>query len=226
MNRTARLILAAVALLALGSCRSSGQYGTEQEELADKSRKTFESMMADSQYPGLVDLATRAKAIIIVPNMYRAAFFFGGRGGYAVMLVHDDQGHWSPPAFYTIGGLSWGLQFGGQDSELIIAVMTDKGLRAVMNREATLGADAGIAIGELGAGANAATGMDLKADMYAFARSEGLFVGISLEGSVIAPRETSNQNLYGQDATPQSILVDRTSHSDSTAITGLIAAMP
>jgi lipid-binding SYLF domain-containing protein len=226
MNRTARIALTAVALLALASCRSSSQYGSEQEELVDKSRKTFQSMMADSQYPGLVDLATRAKAIIIVPNMYRAAFFFGGRGGYAVMLVHDDQGNWSPPAFYTIGGLSWGLQFGGQDSELVIAVMTEKGMHAVMSREATLGADAGIAVGELGAGADAATGMDLKADMYAFARSEGLVVGISLEGSVIAPRETWDQKIYGQDATPQSILIDHTSHSDSQYVSGLIGAMP
>ncbi len=220
-----RLILACVALLALGSCRSSGQYANDQEELADKARMTFQSMMKDSQYPGLVDLATRAKAIIIVPNMYRAAFFFGGRGGYAVMLVHNEQG-WSPPAFYTIGGLSWGLQFGGQDSDLVITVMTDKGLHAIMSREATLGADAGIAVGELGAGMNAATGMDLKADMYAFARSAGLFVGISLEGSVIAPRETWNQQVYGDQATPQTILVDRTSASDSKAISGLIAAMP
>jgi lipid-binding SYLF domain-containing protein len=66
----------------------------------------------------------------------------------------------------------------------------------------------------------------MKADMYAFARSEGLFVGISLEGSVIAPRETWDQQLYGQDATPQSILIDGTSHSDSQAVANIIAAMP
>jgi lipid-binding SYLF domain-containing protein len=68
--------------------------------------------------------------------------------------------------------------------------------------------------------------MGLKSDLYAFARSEGLFVGVSLEGSVIAPRETWDQQLYGQDATPDSILVDRTSSSSSNAINGLIAAMP
>jgi len=181
-------------------------------------------MMTDSKT--LVDVATRAKAIIIVPNMLRAAFFFGGRGGDGVMLVRGADGKWSPPAFYTIGGISWGLQFGGESSELIVTVMTDKGLNAVMNREATLGADAGLAIGELGVGVNAATGMGMKSDMYAFARSQGLFVGISLEGSVIHPRQGMDQELYGDQATPQSILVDRTSSSNSPAVSALIAAMP
>ena len=187
-------------------------------------------MMRDNQYPGLVDLASRAKAIIIVPNMIRAAFFFGGRGGNAVMLVRGEDGKWSPPAFYTIGGISWGLQFGGQSSELVIAVMTDKGLSSIMNREVTLGGDAGLAIGELGKGVNAATGMGLKSDLYAFARSEGLFVGVSLEGSVIAPRETWNIQVYGDQVTPESILVDRTESSgagtSSKAITDIQAAMP
>ena len=215
-----------VMVLALASCRSSGEFGSEPEQLVERSRISFTGMMSDNQYPGLVDLATRAKAIIIVPNMIRAAFFFGGRGGNAIMLVRGNDGQWSPPAFYTLGGISWGLQVGGQTSELVLTVMTEKGMNAILNREVTLGADAGIAVGELGKGVNAATGLDTKADMYAFARSEGLFVGVSLEGSVIAPRETWNQQLYGQDATPDSILVSRSSHSDSKIIADIIHAMP
>lgn len=221
-----RIAVLFAVIMTLASCRSSGEFGSEPEQLADKARISFQSIMADSQYPGLLDLSTRAKAVLIFPDMIRAAFFFGGRGGNGVMLARDENGKWSQPAFYTLGGISWGLQFGGQTSELIITVMSDKGLKAVMNREVTLGADAGLAIGELGKGVNAATGMDLKADMYAFARSEGLFVGVSLEGSVIHPRETWNQQLYGESATPESILVDHTSHSDSKAVAGLIAAMP
>jgi lipid-binding SYLF domain-containing protein len=183
-------------------------------------------MMKDNQYPGLVDLASRAKAIIIAPNMIRAAFFFGGRGGDAVMLVRDDNGKWSDPAFYTIGGASWGLQIGGESSDLVITVMTERGLNAIMNREVTLGGDAGLAIGELGKGVNAATGVGLKSDMYAFARSEGLFVGVSLEGSVIHPRETWNQQIYGDHVTPEAILLDRTETTSSQAVSNIVAAMP
>lgn len=221
-----RLLLILTAFLALASCRSSGEIGTEPEQMVDRARITFQSMMSDTQYPGLVDLATRAKGIIIVPNLIRAAFFFGGRGGNGVMLVRGANGRWSAPAFYTIGGASWGLQIGGQASELIIVVMTEKGVNAIMNREVTLGGDAGVAIGELGQGIHAATGLGLKSDMYAFARSQGLFAGISLDGSVISPRGTWNQQVYGQDATPKSILVDRTSTSSSNAVNALIAAMP
>src|SRR5580704_13759007 len=121
--KSARLTIICIALLALGSCRTSNEIGSEPEQLADKSRISLQSMLADSQYPGLLDLATRAKAIIIAPNILQAAFFFGGRGGNAVMLARDADGKWSDPAFYTIGGLSWGLQIGGQSSELVVTVM-------------------------------------------------------------------------------------------------------
>src|ERR1700733_2172772 len=162
-----RLILVFAAFFALASCRGSGELTSEPEQLVEKSRETFQSMMSDKQYPSLVDLSTRAKAVIIVPNLIRAAFFFGGRGGNGVMLVRDPSGKWSQPAFYTLGGISWGLQFGGQSSELIIMVMSDKGLNAIMDHEVTLGGDAGLAIGEIGEGANASTGLDTNADMYA-----------------------------------------------------------
>ena len=221
-----RILLVFTAFLALASCRSSGELGNEPEQLVDRSRMTFKAMMGDNQYPGLVSLATRAKAIIIVPNLIRAAFFFGGRGGNGVMLVRGENGQWSPPAFYTLGGLSWGLQFGGESSELIIVVMTDKGVNSIMSRQVTLGGDAGLAVGEVGQGINAATAIGMKSDMYASARSQGLYVGVSLEGSVITPKETWDRQVYRQDATPKSVLVDRTSTSSSNVINDLIAAMP
>jgi lipid-binding SYLF domain-containing protein len=215
-----------VVILAVASCRSSGDLGSEPDKLVEQSRVTFQSMMGDPQYPGLVDLATRAKGIIIVPSLIRAAFFFGGRGGNGVMLVRGEDGRWSSPAFYTIGGASWGLQVGGQASELVILVMTEKGVKSIMSREVTLGGDAGVAVGELGQGVNAATALGMKSDMYAFARSQGLFVGVSLEGSVISPRETWNQQLYGQGATPKGILVEKTASTTSTAAKALVGAMP
>jgi len=222
----AHLVMLLCAFFALTSCRSSDELGSEPEQLADRSRLTFQSMMSDSQYPALVTLAARAKAIIIVPNLIRAAFFFGGRGGNGVMLVRGPDGRWSSPAFYTLGGISWGLQLGGQTSELVITVMTDKGVQSIMSREVTLGGDAGIAVGEIGQGVNAATAIGLKSDMYAFARSQGLFAGISLEGSVISPRELWNQQMYGKEATPKGILADRTVTSTSPVVNSLVTAMP
>ncbi len=226
LQRCRLALLPLLALLSLASCRSAGEFGSETERMIDHSRITFQSMMSDTQYPGLVDLASRAKAIIIVPSLGKAAFLIGGRIGNAVMLVRDEQGMWSPPAFYTLGGLSFGLQIGAQSSEMIIVVMTEKGLNAVIDRQVTLGGDAGVAVGELGQGVNAATGLGLKADMYAFARSEGLYIGVSLQGSVISPRPTWNKELYGTSATPKSILITRESTTASPSAAALIAAMP
>lgn len=222
----AYFLIVGLALFSLTACRSAGEVGDETDQLIEHSRITFQSMMSDTQYPGLVDLAARAKAIIIAPSVIRAAFFIGGRGGNAVMLVRDAQGNWSDPAFYTIGGMSFGLQFGGQASEMVLVVMTEKGLQALMDRQVTLGGDAGLAVGELGQGIHAATGIGLKSDMYAFARSEGLYAGVSLDGSVIAPRQTLNRQMYGGRATPRSILINRTSTTSSQAAQNLVRAMP
>ena len=219
-------VVAFLLLFSLTACRSAGEFGSETDQLVDRSRITFKSMMADNQYPGLVDLASRAKAIIIVPSQLRAAFIIGGRGGNAVMLVRDGQNNWSPPAFYTLGGLSIGLQVGGNSSEIVIAVMTERGLNAILDRQVTLGGDAGLAIGELGKGVNAATAIGLKSDMYAFARSEGLYAGASLEGSVISPRHTWNRQVYGRNATPRNILVDRSTSTNSQSVANLISVMP
>jgi len=217
---------ALLVLALLMACSTPSAYTTETEQLVDRARITFQSMLKDNQYPGLVDLSSRAKAIIIVPSQLRAAFFVGGSGGNAVMLVRDQQNQWSPPAFYTLGGLSFGLQIGGSASEIVIAVMTQKGLEAIMDRRVTLGGDAGIAIGEIGKGLNASTAIGLNADMYAFARSEGLFAGISLEGSVIAPRHSWNQQFYGASVEPRDILINRTVRTNNLAAIALIKAMP
>ncbi len=220
------LLIAIVALLSLTSCRSAGEFGSETEQLVSRARITFKSMMSDNQYPGLVDLASRAKAIIIVPNQLRAAFIIGGRSGNAVMMVRDAQNQWSSPAFYTLSGLSFGLQAGGNSSEIVIAIMTERGLNAVLDRQVTLGGDAGLAVGELGKGVNAATGLGLKSDMYAFARSEGLYLGASLEGAVISPRHVWNRQMYGSNVTPRNILIDRSANSNAQVVSDLIHAMP
>lgn len=182
---------------------------SEPEEVVEKAKVAAEGMFSDPNFPLLLDLTTKAKAILIVPNMVRLGFIIGGRGGNAVLLTRDGTGSWSAPAFYTVGGVSWGLQIGAQSSQLIIVIMSEKGLRAVMDRKVTLGADANIAVGELGAGAQASTGLDLKADMYAFSRSSGAFAGVALDGTVITPRQSFNDAFYGVGTSPQTILLDR-----------------
>lgn len=203
--------------------RPSGDI-TSQRELLIKAQATLESLLSNPDYPSLLNLATRAKALLIVPSLFKLSFFFGGHGGSGVLLARGPGGKWSDPAFYTIGGINYGFQIGAQSSELILTVMSEKGLKALLEHELTLGADAGASIGTVGRGAKAATGMGEDADVYAFARSEGLYIGISLDGTVISPDRGWNEALYGSGATPEAILIDQ--HFTSPEAAKLVAAMP
>ncbi|MBI3419603.1 MAG: lipid-binding SYLF domain-containing protein [Proteobacteria bacterium] len=198
---------------------------TPEKDLLLKSQATLESLLSDPDYPSLLSLVTRAKAVLIVPKMFKLSFFLGGHGGSGVLLARGTNGKkWSNPAFYTIGGLNYGLQIGGQSSELILAIMSEKGLQALLEHELTLGGSAGASVGTLGRGAQAATGLGAGADVYAFARSEGLYVGVSLDGTIVTPDPSWNKALYGDGATPDGILVQQ--KFTSPYADRLVTAMP
>ncbi|MFM2045045.1 MAG: hypothetical protein RLY86_3621 [Pseudomonadota bacterium] len=182
---------------------------TEPELLVERARVTALTLLTDPQYTDLQNLVKRARAVLILPNVIQAGFFIGGGGGSGVLVARGDDGNWSGPAFYTMAEASFGLQFGGQSSEMMIVIMTQKGLDAVIDRKVKLGADANVAIGELGTSVGAGTGVGLSADMYVYARSAGLFGGAAVEGSVLAPRQEWNDSFYGQRTNPRAILVDR-----------------
>ncbi len=197
---------------------------TPQRDLLLKAQATLESLLSDPDYPSLLSLANRAKAVLIVPRMLKLSLFLGGHGGSGVLLSRNAAGKWSYPAFYTIGGINYGLQIGGQSSELILTIMSEKGLKALLEHELTLGADAGASIGTIGRGAYASTGLAQGAEIYAFTRSAGLYVGVSLDGTVVTPDPGWNKALYGPEATPEGILVQqRFTNSNADK---LVAAMP
>ncbi|NBX73192.1 MAG: hypothetical protein EBZ69_06375 [Alphaproteobacteria bacterium] len=203
---------------------SSNDTRSEPERLIDVSANVSEQMFRDPEYGKLVELVSRARGVLIFPSVLRGAFIFGARGGNGVLLARDAAGGWSAPAFYSIGGVNWGLQFGGQSQSIVIAIMTERGLNAIMNRRATLGVDANVAAGPVGKSIAAQTGADWKADMYAFAKSEGVFIGIALDGSIVWPRHEFNQQLYGASATPEGILLQNSFSSQRAS--QLIGVLP
>ncbi|WP_114394876.1 lipid-binding SYLF domain-containing protein [Oleisolibacter albus] len=182
---------------------------SEPELLVERARVTAMTLLTDPEYGNLKSLVGRARAVLIMPNMIQAGFFLGGGGGTGVMVARGDDGAWSGPAFYTMAEASFGLQFGGQASEMMLVIMTQKGLDAIMDRKVKLGADANVAIGELGTSVGAGYGVGLSADIYVYAKSSGLFGGMAIEGSVVAPRSEYNDTFYGHKTSPRAILVDR-----------------
>lgn len=208
MKRFAAALLGFV--LAVTVLVRPAQAASEPELLVERARVTALTLLGDPQYANLRSLMARARGVLILPNLIQGGFFLGGGGGTGVMVARGPDGAWSGPAFYTMGEISFGLQFGGQSSQMMIVVMTERGMNAILDRKVKLGADANVAIGELGTSVGAATGVGLDADMYVYAKSAGLFGGAAVEGSVIAPRSDWNDSFYGQKTSPRAILMERT----------------
>lgn len=219
------LVAALLAVTAVfGPGTSIADDAQDARQLVDKARLTFESFMADKDFgPSVRSLMKRAKGVLIYPQVLKGAFLVGVSGGSGVLLTRDAKaGKWGGPAFYTIGEASFGLQAGGQAAEVVLVALTDRGVTALLSTSAKLGADVGVALGPVGAGAEAATA-NLSADLVSYARAQGLFAGISLEGAVVAARDGLNKAYYGKEVAPTAILVRHAATNPHAS--GLISAV-
>jgi lipid-binding SYLF domain-containing protein len=189
---------AVLAMLALLEAGCSANTPGEQQTLVDRATLTVQDMMTQTVSQDPKDLLRRAKGVMICPRIFKAGFFFGGEGGNCVLLARAGNGTWSYPAFYTIGSGSFGFQFGIEDNQLLMLIMTEHGLNAVLDSQIKLGANAGIAVATIGAGIQGSTTTAVGADIVAFAASRGLFGGVALEGSVMSTQTPWNQSYYGQ----------------------------
>ena len=182
---------------------------TEQEHLVNEAQLTLEKLLGDENLGNMPDFLNRARAVYIIPALFKGGFVLGAEGGKGVLLAKGSDGSWSSPAFYTMAGGSIGLQIGGQVSEVVLTIMNDDALTAILEDNFKMGGDLSIAIGPLGAGIEAGTTSNFDADVYAFSHAVGLFGGGSLEGSAILTNDDDNQTYYGNTAPPEAILLER-----------------
>lgn len=181
---------------------------TDQQELVEKSRLTFEKLIGSADFRQLPDYVKRAKGVLIFPALLKGGFIIGAEGGSGVFMVRREGGGWSAPAFYTLVAGSLGLQIGGQLSEVVFTVMSQKAVDAILANQMKFGGDIGVAAGPIGAGLEAATTTNLDADVYSFAKAAGLYGGVSFEGAGILKRDDWNEGFYGAGATPYGILIE------------------
>ena len=159
-----------------------------------------------------------AAGVAIFPAVYKAGFFVGAEGGNGLVIARDTHGNWGYPAFYTLAGGSWGIQFGGQRAGVVLIMRSRKAVEAVLKHQGKAGADLGIALGSIGTGLEGSTTTNLAADIFAFSDAKGLFGGFSLEGTAIVRRNDLNREYYGADVTPASILIEhaqQNAHADT-----------
>jgi lipid-binding SYLF domain-containing protein len=151
------------------------------------------------------DLLRNARAIAVIPDMIKAGFIFGGRRGEGLISVKSPDGTWSNPSFITMTGGSVGFQAGVSSTDVILVFRTQRGVDSIVNGKFTLGADASAAAGPVGRTASASTDAQMKAEIYSYSRSRGLFAGVALDGSALRIDYDANAAIYGAGVTPRRI---------------------
>ena len=204
----AMVAVLAAAVLAAGIAHPALAAGAA-EELVEESRFSIEHMLVDDELPELRGYVTRARGLLIIPELVKGGFIVGAEAGSGVMMVRGGDGTWSAPTFYTLAAGSIGLQIGGQVSEVVFTVMNEGAVEALLRSEVKLGVDLSITAGAIGKGLEASTTTNLNADIFAFSKNVGLFGGGALEGAKLFTRKKLNEAYYGPGATPRAIVIER-----------------
>lgn len=192
-----------------GAAAAAGAPAGDVKKVEDAIR-VLEEMMKEADKSVPTGLLQKSAGIAIIPDVIKAAFVVGGRHGNGVMLVKEKSGAWSPPAFISLTGGSLGWQAGIESADVILVFKTARSVENFVKGKFTLGADAGVSAGPLGRSAEASTDIELKAEIYSYSRSRGLYVGLSLQGASLVADAKANQEFYGaKDLSPQAIFAGK-----------------
>jgi len=157
------------------------------------------------------DLLDKARCVVVMPSVLKAAFVVGGSYGRGVMVCRTGEhfrGPWGAPAMYALEAGSVGFQIGGEATDFVILVMNDRGASSLLKSKVKLGADAAVAAGPKGRDAQADTDAYMRAELLSYSRSRGVFAGVSLEGSTLRPDGDANRKLYGRETTASEIIAE------------------
>lgn len=210
VERTRRHVLLSAAALAAFAALVRPALASEPQRVIDKARIVVDAFLDDPDFAKMRVYVQNAYGVLIIPDLLKGGFFIGAEHGTGVLLARDPQsGAWSEPAFYDIYGGSFGLQMGGQSSDAVFTLMNPGAVEKLLNARFKLGADASVAVGEIGARVGAGTTVHFGEDVYVFARNKGLYGGLALDGTYAKPLLDWNQAYYGQPLTPEQIVRQR-----------------
>jgi len=156
------------------------------------------------------DLMDKARCVVVLPSVLKAAFVVGGSYGRGVMVCRtgkDFSGPWGAPAMYALEGGSFGFQIGGEATDFVILIMNDRGMDSLLHSKVKLGGDASVAAGPKGRSASAESDAYMRAEMLSYSRARGAFAGVSLEGTTLRPDNDANKRVYGKGVTAEEIVM-------------------
>ena len=208
MKRLLPSVALVAAVLVLQTARPGAQdEGSEEADRLASATVALDEIMAadDSAIPEAI--LERAEGIAVFPGTVRAGLGFGGLRGRGVLSARTD-GVWSSPAFLTLTGGSFGLQIGVQQSDIVLVIMVRRGLENLVSNQFSLGVDAGVAAGPVGRNAQAATDIQLRAEMLSYSRARGVFAGVTINGSTIRQDVDAHERFYGSRLETRQIVFD------------------
>lgn len=205
MKQSLRKSLAQIPCLALMFCLSTAFALAQNKRLKDATRHADDAARVFNQIMGVRekgiprDLLNRAEAIAVFPGVVKAAFIIGGQGGQGV-ISRRIKGGWSAPAFFNLGGGSFGAQIGAQKTDYVLLIMNDEGLKGLLEDKFEIGGEVSVAAGRVGRTAAASTNVTLDAAILSYSRTRGAFAGVALKGGTITPDNDLNEAIYGVKA--------------------------
>jgi lipid-binding SYLF domain-containing protein len=210
MNRLVVIFAGALMLAPLSFARPADENAKdEKDRLQNAGTVIQEILKIPDDIPQ--DLLDKARCVVVMPSVLKAAFVVGGSYGRGAMVCRtgkDFTGPWGAPAMYALEGGSVGFQIGGEATDFVILVMNNRGVDSLLHSKVKLGADASIAAGPKGRTASADTDAYMRAEMLSYSRARGIFAGVSLQGTTLRPDEDANHRLYGKEASAATIITE------------------
>ena len=172
--------------------------------LIESSEATLKILDKNTDLKDFKNYLSKCRAVLIFPEVYEGGFIFGAKGGNGILLIKKGE-EFTGPFFYSLGGLSFGLQAGAKSGRVVMTVMTHRGLKSILKERVKLGVDVDAVVVEGGVGYSAESTIRL-ADIYSFSDNKGLFLGTSIEGSYLQPRNDFNKIIHKKALSADDIL--------------------
>jgi lipid-binding SYLF domain-containing protein len=211
MKRMTAIFAGVLMLTPLSFARPAADEGAKDENNRLQNAGTVMQEILDIPDDIPQDLLDKARCVVVLPSVMKAAFIVGGSYGRGVMVCRTGRefnGPWGSPAMYALEGGSVGFQIGGEATDFVILIMNNRGVSSLLHSKVKLGGDASIAAGPKGRTASADTDVALRSEMLSYSRARGVFAGVSLEGTTLRPDDDANRRLYGRDATAAIIITE------------------
>ena len=189
--------------------------------LIESSEDTLKILNQNSDIKHFEKYLSKSRAILIFPEVYEGGFIFGAKGGNGILLIKKGE-KFTGPFFYSLGGLSIGLQAGAKSGRVVMTVMTHRGLKSILKERVKLGVDVDAVVVTGGVGYSAESTPRL-ADVYSFSNNDGLFVGTSIEGSYLQPRNDLNKVIYKKNLSPDEIIKYQSFNKETDDLTKIIS---